>query len=315
MLVAKFATDANRDHRISRGSAGHVENESLERRAIHPTPVDLVSLHRTDRKLVESPLCDGMRTQPKCHESLRLPDLGERCPFDRAGIEDRRSERAALEIRCQNLMPVNVPGQHGSELRRDISAANHVRCGGERKVARSDHRAFDAVVDAEKPMVGFVAVPVRLVDQRGKLGSDIVTLVWKSRQCDPRASDVHGERAWDIEDVDVRVRQEARVRKARPLMVAGDDEDRNAEIGDSPQRLVGLVRNARVRRGSIENVAAMDDEIDVARQRRGESGRVVREKIESASPASDPWPDRQIEAEVGIGEKQDSDGVRHLYMV
>ena len=292
MFVPEFTCHANREYRVTRGSAHDVENESLERSSIDSARVDLVPLHGPRGQVMEFPTHATLGTEPKCHESLRLSNLGEGRPFDRPRIEDRCPQRTPIEIGRQDLMPMDMPGENGGEVGRDVAPANHIRRSRERKVARSYGRAFDAVVNAEKSMFGFVIAPVGLADECRELRPHILALVWEARERDSDASDVHAERARDIEDVDVRVRQESRVWKPRPLMVARNDEHGNAEVGDPPERLIRLMRDRRVGCGSVEDVAAVDDDIDTAREGRRERRRVVREEIESAPSAPNPRPDR-----------------------
>ena len=52
------------------------------------------------------------------------------------------------------------------------------------------------------------------------------------------------------------------------------------------------MRDRRVGCGSVEDVAAVDDDIDTAREGRRERRRVVREEIESAPSSPNPRPDR-----------------------
>jgi hypothetical protein len=66
---------------------------------------------------------------------------------------------------------------------------------------------------------------------------------------------------------------------------------------------------------SVEDIAAMDDEIHAAGQSGCESRRIVGEEVEATTSAPNARSDREIQAEVGVGQKQDSDGVPHLYIV
>ena len=59
----------------------------------------------------------------------------------------------------------------------------------------------------------------------------------------------------------------------------------------------------------------MDDEIDAGGKRSRESGRIVGQEVQSAPSATNPRAQREVQAKVGIGDKQDSDGLQHLYMV
>ena len=98
-------------------------------------------------------------------------------------------------------------------------------------------------------------------------------------------------------------------------MIAWDDEDRHATVGDAPQRFVRLIRDRWDDRRPIENVAGMHDEIDLSGHRRLERSRVVRKKIEASSPPANARPYGEIEAQVRIGEQENPDVVGHSPMV
>ena len=53
----------------------------------------------------------------------------------------------------------------------------------------------------------------------------------------------------------------------------------------------------------------MDDDVDFARKCRSERRGVVREEVVSAPPTLDPCPGRQIETEMGVGQKEHPDAV------
>ena len=212
-------------------------------------------------------------------------------------------------------MPVNVAGQNGGKVWRQIAAANDVGRGGESEIARADRCPLDAMVNAEKSVVGVVAAPARLIDQRRKSRTDVIAFIWKTGEREPCSSHIHRERARHIEDVDVPMAEQPGVRKPRPLMVAWNDEDGDAPVGDALEGRIGLVGDARMRRRSVEDVAAVDDEVDFSRQCRRQRGRIVREEVESTAAATDTRPNWKVETEMGVGEKEDSNRVRHPYMV
>jgi len=104
------------------------------------------------------------------------------------------------------------------------------------------------MVNAEQPVTGVVIAPPGLFDQRRELCADVVALVGKAGERDARASYLDDERARGIEDVNVPMSQQPRMREARPLMVSGNYEHRNSKIGNSFERLVRLMRDTRVGR-------------------------------------------------------------------
>ena len=92
-------------------------------------------------------------------------------------------------------------------------------------------------------------------------------------------------------------------------MVSRDDEDGNASVGDSTEWLERLVRECRVDLRPIEDVTRMHDDVDLTRERRLERGGVVGEEVVTTPPSLDPWPNGEVEAEVRVGEQENSDFV------
>jgi hypothetical protein len=187
---------------------------------------------------------------------------------------------------------MNVSGENGGELRRNVAPPNDVGSSREREIAWTDCRPFDTVVNAEQPVIGVMIAPIRSIDQRPELPADLIALIRKSGQRDTHASDVGGEGAGRVEDVNVSVRHQPGMREPRAFVIPGNDEHRNSEIGNSPERTVRLVRDARVGCRSVEDIPAVNDEIGVTGEGRCESGRIVGEEIESTASAPNAGADR-----------------------
>jgi hypothetical protein len=90
-------------------------------------------------------------------------------------------------------------------------------------------------------------------------------------------------------------------------VIAGNDEDRNAAVGDATEWLESLVSSGGNDVRTIEYVAAVHDEVDLVGERRSKRGGVVREEIMTPAPALDSWTRREVEAEVGVSEEEDAD--------
>jgi hypothetical protein len=60
------------------------------------------------------------------------------------------------------------------------------------------------------------------------------------------------------------VGEERRVWETRPFVIAGNDKDWNSEIGDASEWLVCLVPDTPMRGRSIEDVAAVNHEVNAA---------------------------------------------------
>jgi hypothetical protein len=92
-------------------------------------------------------------------------------------------------------------------------------------------------------------------------------------------------------------------------VVSWHDEHRNASICYSAEGLERLERERRDDPGPVEDVASVHYDVHLARERRLQRGGVVREEVVAAAPSVDTRSNREIEAEVGIGQEEDSDVV------
>ena len=153
--------------------------------------------------------------------------------------------------------------------------------------------------------------PSRCVDEVGELCAHVVSFRRKTGDGETNATNVGHVRARAIEDVDSRMLCESDLRNATAFVIAGDDEDRDAFVGNAGEWLECLPGDARRWTRAVEYVTAVNDEIDVAVERGLQRRRVVCEKIMAAPASLDARPRRQVEAEVGVSEKEDADAFGH----
>ena len=209
-------------------------------------------------------------------------------------------------------MAMDVARQDSREANGDVAPANDVGGSGEGEVVRPDRRAFDTLVNAQEFRVGVDSAPPRGFDEVDELCANVMSLGRKSSDGQSAPANVERERPRSIEQVDTRVLSEPDLRNASAFVIPGDDEDRNASVGDASQWLECLPCDARGRARAIENIAAVDDDVDVTVECRLECGRVIREKVMSAPASLDARPRRQVEAEVGVSEEEDAGASGHV---
>ena len=142
-------------------------------------------------------------------------------------------------------MPVDVSGQHRVEAGRDIRAANDVGRGREHVVARSHSRPFDALVQAEESHISADVEPSRRVQQIAKSASHGVAFGWKARQRHAHTTHLGDERPRLVENVNPRMLGKAEVWQSPALVVARDDENRDASVRDTRQGLERLIGQTR----------------------------------------------------------------------
>jgi hypothetical protein len=210
---------------------------------------------------------------------------------------------------------MDVTGEHRRDFRRNLSRANDVGAGREGEVCRTDGCALDAMMDAENAMIDLAAIPSSLIEHLGETGPNVATHVRKTRECDACPAHVRDEGSRLIEYVHARMRQETRVRNLRALVIAWHDEHGNAVVGNATKRLERSMGDRRRHGRTVEDISRVHHEIDVARERGLERGKIIREEIVAAPPAFDARPKRKIEPEMRVGEEKNSDVGGHPIMV
>jgi len=97
---------------------------------------------------------------------------------------------------------------------------------------------------------------------------DLVALARKAADSHARPGQVEPHRPRSIEDVQVLVRREQRVGERRPLVVARHEHYRDSPVRDLEQRLDGLRHQPGADLAAEQQVATVDYEIRLARERR-----------------------------------------------
>jgi len=95
----------------------------------------------------------------------------------------------------------------------------------------------------------------------------------------------------------------------RAFVVAWNQENRDAEVRDVQKRLKSLGDDSRRNSAAKEHIAAVQQQIDLLLQRRRQGFEIVGHKICAAASALHAWAQRSIQAEMGVGQKQQPDGV------
>jgi len=208
-------------------------------------------------------------------------------------------------------MPVNVPRQHGRKTAGKVAAPDDIRGGSEHVVRRTNRRSLDALVKTEHADVGIDQGVFRGGQQVREPRTHVVTLGWKPRYRDASTAHLGHERPWSVEDMNVRMLGEPQVRYATALVVARNNEDRNASIRDASERLERLPHHAARRPGAIEHVAAVDNQVDLTGERRLQRSLIIGLEVMTAPPPIHTRIYRQVETEVRVGEQQDPHDVAH----
>lgn len=212
-------------------------------------------------------------------------------PLGRTWIKNRRVERAAEQVRREDLVAVNVSGKDGRKARRDRTAGDDIGSAAEDIVDGTDRGALDRLVHTQQPNFRRRRAPSRPFDEIREALGDLVSLVRESRDGHADAAKMQRERPRSIEDVNARMHGEERIRNRRALVVPGNDDDRHAGVGEPLERCKCLQHDGRLHAASKKDVAAVDDQIDLPAKRR------LQRALE---PGEEP---RQTE--MGVGEEED----------
>ena len=208
-------------------------------------------------------------------------------------------------------MPVDVPREDSRKRRRNVARADDVRSGREAVIAWPHGGTLDTMVQAEQADVGRLLEPARSVEQRAEASAHVMPFIRKARERDARAAHLDAHSAWAGKNVDVGMSREAEVRQPRTLVIPWNDADGDPAIGDPPERLERLVRERWHDRRPIEYVAGVNDDVHFTRERGLQRPSIVRQEIVAATSLRGARPQRQIETEMRVCQKQNPDGVVH----
>ena len=153
-----------------------------------------------------------------------------------------------------------------------------------------------------------MSLPVSCRNEVFKRASDGLSLTREAGQSDPAARKIERDGAWLIKHVEVRVGGEQGEGQRRSFVVAGYQHHRDSGVGHLEQGFEGEADKLGLHLGSEEEIAAVNDEIDLAMPGRRQCGAGVGEKVRAATAAFNSGPQWKVETEVGIGQQEDTEG-------
>jgi hypothetical protein len=163
------------------------------------------------------------------------------------------------------------------------------------------------VVDAEKLGIGLLVSPSGLLDDLLEFLPDIPTDVGESRQRDGNAVLLQNVSPGPVEEVEVRVLGEKAIGDLGALMISRDEVNGDALIGELLQGLQGHGHELGGNAASIQEIAAVEDAVDLAAASGIEGALEVGEEVRASSSPLDAGAERHVEPEVGVGEEEDPD--------
>lgn len=130
--------------------------------------------------------------------------------------------------------------------------------------------------------------------------------VGEASECDREPSSLDDVAPRRVEDVDPLVPREEPAGDARPLVISRQQEHGDARVRDGAQRPQRSLDEIGGDAAPVEKVAPVDDEVHLTAERCFESQLVVSKEVRTTAAPAHPRPPRLVEAEMGIGEKEDA---------
>ena len=160
---------------------------------------------------------------------------------------------------------------------------------------------------AEEAEVVDTGFPAGCGEEGTEAPADILGFAGKPGETDPTVRELDLDGSGVIENVQVGVGGEEGEGQHRSFMVAGNEHHRDPGVGHLEQRFEAETDELGRDLGSEEEIAAVDDEVDLATHGGGQGGAGIGEEVGAAAAAFDAGPQREVEAEVGVGQEEDAE--------
>jgi hypothetical protein len=229
--------------------------------------------------------------------------LGEGGPLDRSRVDDPDRTPHAIRGPRQNLPAVNMPRQYRVKPGRQIIEPHDILTVAEGVIRRPYPCAFDRLMKTEQFDITGRFFPAGLLQDGWETVSNVVPFERKPGQTHPRISDPKRERRRFDKNVDIGVAQIQRRGQTGAFVIAGDDDDRDAPVGEPVKSAVRQIDDPGRDAASEEQIAPVNDQIHPGFRGVVQHPVKIIEKIRPPAPALDSRPYGVIETKMGIGEQ------------
>lgn len=211
-----------------------------------------------------------------------------------------------MQVFCQDLISVDMPGENGRYLLGHIPMADDVLVVFEHVADRPHCGALETMVDTEKMLVAMVPVilPSGFKKESGKPGPNVIPAVRESGKSQSCPGFFENERSRAVENVDVRMQTQDQIWNFGALVVSGDEVDFYVRIRDLFERRKGHVDEPGGNAASKQEVSPMNDRVHLLFPGGFEGSLVVGKKIFPAASPLNPGFEGKIESQMGIGQEQ-----------
>jgi hypothetical protein len=157
---------------------------------------------------------------------------------------------------------------------------------------------------AEELDIRVAAGRASCLDELTELLPNSISHAGKACNDDVAASESKVNRFREVEDVEALVGCQYRVGENRSFVIAGNKDDRGSCVSDLEERFESQLYEMSRYFAAVEKVSSMDDQVDLAGSCGLQSASRVRKEIRATTPTFDSWSEREVEAEVCIGQHQ-----------
>jgi hypothetical protein len=164
------------------------------------------------------------------------------------------------------------------------------------------------MVKAEEAQVGLLTTPTRVLQNLWEAFSNPTAFIGESGDGHPDVSRQYHLRFGAAEYVDVRMGGETIMGNPGSLMVSRHNEDWDARLSDLNQRTECLINQGRGHSRAVEDVPPVYHQVDLSGLCRRQGPFVIRQEVVPPPPPLHSLLRRQVEAKVGVGQQQDTDG-------
>ncbi len=131
--------------------------------------------------------------------------------------------------------------------------------------------------------------------------------MWKTGNRNVEPAELPNDGAWTIEQKDVRVPGKKTVWNRGAFVVPGNDENWQSVVRQRFEGREGPLHELGRNPAPVEDIAAVHDHVHLATPGRFEGSLEIREEIVAPPASAHPRTKRQVEAQMGVGQKEDLD--------
>lgn len=221
-----------------------------------------------------------------------------------AGVEHGRGERTPIQIMGEHLAPVDVPAQHCGQATGEVGPADHISPRAEGVAHGPNLRALHALVHGQHADVCRLPQYAALLHTLAEGLAD-AALKGEAPHGHADAPDLQSEGAGCMEDMDQRVAGQERAGDAPALVVSRHQGHMGATLGQLLEGGHGDLYQTRVRVSFVEQVSAMDDEVNFTPPGRLQGEFVIAQEVVAPAWARNPGTPRQVQTQMGVPQEQD----------